>query len=265
MTLDQWHGSLAPKVRGTKNLHNIFGSNVDFFIMMSSVVCLRGNIGQSNYAAACSFQDAFARHRRAMGAPAWSINVGPVTEVGFVSENPEVAETLKRRGLGSISVAELLALLNYAVANPATNESVCAIGLLPEFEPVTSEDESVKDRRYAHLVRHDGAVRKVEGATDDVLQLLDGAARFEDAAEIICSAILQQLGKLIATPVESLSAAQSLDSYGVDSLVAVELRNWIGAYLQANVQLMVLRGTPSIKELAKIVTTESRLVSFKTG
>lgn len=265
MTLDQWHGSLAPKVRGTKNLHKIFGNSVDFFIMLSSVVCLRGNIGQSNYAAACSFQDAFARHRVAMGAPALSINVGPVQEVGFVSENPEVAESLKRRGLGTISVTELLALLNYAVANPTSSDGACAVGLIPEYEPVTSEHDSVKDRRFAHLVRHEGGARKVEGATDDVLQLLDGAARFEDAAEIICGAILQQLGKLIATPVESLSAAQSLDSYGVDSLVAVELRNWIGAFLQANVQLMVLRGTPSIKELAKIVTTESRLVSFKTA
>lgn len=264
MTADQWRNSLAPKVRGTKNLHNVFG-NVDFFIMMSSVVCLRGNIGQSNYAAGCSFQDAFARHRRAIGEPAWSINIGPVLEVGFVSENPEVAATLKRRGLGAISVTELLALLNYTVANPSAGDGVCAIGLLPEHEPVTSDDESVKDRRFAHLVRHDSGVRKVEGTADDVLQNLDGAARFEDAAEIICGAILQQLGKLIATPVESLSAAQSLDSYGVDSLVAVELRNWIGAYLQANVQLMVLRGTSSITELAKIVTTESRLLSFKTG
>lgn len=43
-------------------------------------------------------------------------------------------------------------------------------------------------------------------------------------------AVLQQLDMLIATPVEMLSPMQCLDSYGVDSLVAVELRNWIVAY-----------------------------------
>ncbi|BCS21957.1 uncharacterized protein APUU_30182S [Aspergillus puulaauensis] len=37
-----------------------------------------------------------------------------------------------------------------------------------------------------------------------------------------------------------------LSSYGAGSLVAVELRNWIGAYRQANVQLVMLRGSGSI-------------------
>ena len=69
-----------------------------------------------------------------------------------------------------------------------------------------------------------------------------------------------QLSKVTALPVERLNPAESLDAYGVDSLVAVELRNWIGAYLQANVPLLVLRGTGSIQELAEIVTKESRLV-----
>jgi len=81
---------------------------------------------------------------------------------------------------------------------------------------------------------------------------------------VVIGGILKQLSKLMAAPVEMLSSARSLDSYGVDSLVAVELRNWIGAYLGANVQLMVLQGTSSIDALATIVVKESRLVSFDT-
>lgn len=270
MTDDQWRGAIAPKVEGTKNLHSYLGKDLDFFIIMSSSVVVTGNMGQCNYSAACSFQDTLARHRTAIGVPAFSINVGPVLEVGYVSENPEVAATLRRNGLGAIGVCEILAMLNYAVTNPRGDGNLaggtCSVGMVPTGDELGLGDTLwMADRRFSHLVRRQAAGPKAGSASEDVARLLTGAASFESASEIICDSILQQLGRLIATPAEALSAAQSLDSYGVDSLVAVELRNWIGAYLQANVQLMVLRGTGSIRELANIVTKESRLVSFEVA
>jgi emericellamide synthase (highly reducing iterative type I polyketide synthase) len=262
MTVDHWRTALASKVRGSQNLYAQFQS-VDFFVMMSSTVAIRGNFGQSNYAAACSFQDTFVRHMVNAGVRAFSINIGPVREVGYVSENPEVAETLRRNGLGSVSMLDVLVLLNYAVTQPSTDPTTCvaSIGLAPSGEAGTAMLRSA--RRFAHLVKHEGATQKTTGESVDALTLLSAATQIEDAVEIVTTAILQQLSKLIATPVDALSPAQSLDSYGVDSLVAVELRNWIGAYLQANVQLMVLRGTGSITQLAQIVAKESRVVNLK--
>ncbi|KAL3482091.1 hypothetical protein BJX99DRAFT_252807 [Aspergillus californicus] len=264
MNVNHWRSAFASKVRGSQNLHANFKA-LDFFVMMSSTVAVRGNYGQSNYAAACSFQDTFVRHMAAANESAFSINIGPVREVGYVSENPEVAEALKRNGLGSISVSDVLVLLNYAVTHAQDpNNCVASVGLVPpEDETDHGMDFLKADRRFAHLVKREGTTVKSTGESVDAITLLSGATQIEDAVEIVCTAILQQLSKLIATPVELLSPAQSLDSYGVDSLVAVELRNWIGAYLQANVQLMVLRGTGSINQLAQIVAKESRLVSMK--
>lgn len=265
MTEDQWRAALAPKVAGTRNLHATFGINVDFFVTLSSVVSLRGNMGQSNYAGACSYQDALARRRASLGLPAFSIDVGPILEVGFVSENPEVEAALQQQGIGTIGVEDFLALLNYAVTHPLNRpeDSVCAIGMLAGARGA-EENTNMGWKLFSHARSRD-AVRG-QMASDgpvDSARRLDGATQFDDAVEIVCDGILQQLSKLIATPVEALSASQSLDSYGVDSLVAVELRNWIGAHLQASVPLMVLRGTGSIVELAKIVAKESRLVSCK--
>lgn len=262
MTVDHWSGALAPKIAGTRNLHNTFGNNVDFFITLSSIVALRGNVGQTNYAAACSYQDALTRHRASLGLPAFSINVGPVLEVGFVSEDPAVEAALKSQGLGTISVDEVLALLGYAVLNQRSEDPVCAIGMVTTGAEA-GQDVGMGWKLFGHVARRDTQVQKVEDGSVDTTRLLADAATFNDAVEIVCDAILVQLGKLIATPVETLSASQGLDSYGVDSLVAVELRNWIGAHLQAGVQLMVLRGTGSILELARIVAKESRLVACK--
>jgi hypothetical protein len=76
MTCEDWQAALTPKVRRNLHLHHILGQGIDFFISLSSVVAMSGNIGQSNCAAACSVQDTLARNRRAHGLPGYSINVG---------------------------------------------------------------------------------------------------------------------------------------------------------------------------------------------
>ncbi|KAL4782889.1 hypothetical protein BJX76DRAFT_358522 [Aspergillus varians] len=265
MAVEDWRTALASKVRGSQNLHASFKS-LDFFVMMSSTVTVRGNFGQSNYSAACSFQDTFVRYMVDSGEPAFSINIGPIRDVGYVSENPEVAESLKRNGLGSIGVSDVLVVLNHAITHSYSKDPtscVASVGLVPSDEDAQhGKTFFTSDRRFAHLVKHEGTAHKNSSEAIDALTLLSSATQIEDAVEIVTDAILNQLSKLIATPVEMLSPAQSLDSYGVDSLVAVELRNWIGAYLQANVQLMVLRGTGSISQLAQIVAKESRVVKI---
>ncbi len=291
MRASDWNAALAPKVRGTLNLDAVFGDSaggsLDFFLMLSSAVAVSGNAGQSNYGAACSFQDALVRQHVNAGPTTarkcsyYSINVGVVIEVGFVAENPAVAEALRKAGLGALNLADLLSVVNYAVtgqdaaAGAAVGRSRwggCVAGMVPPVTRGSGVPRWMRERRFVQLVHQrerlgpggqrgssDGAAK----GTEDLATVLGRAAGPKEAVDIVCAALLQQLGKLIATPVEMLSPARSLDSYGVDSLVAVELRNWIGTYLRASVQLMVLRGTSSINELASIVARESRLVNFE--
>lgn len=264
MTHEQWLGAVNPKVKGTWNLHNTLPSTLDFFVMLSSAVAVAGNVGQSNYSGACAFQDALSHYRAARGLAAHSINVGAIVESGYVSENPEVAASLRRQGLGTVSVNEFLAHLNQIIINPEASQSgncQTSIGLTPAGDEVgLGESTWMEDMKYVHVRRKDVSHAQASGATSDLIAELRSVSEPDAAVDVICQAILGQLSKVIALPVERLNASENLNTYGVDSLVAVELRNWIGAYLQANVPLLVLRGTGSIKELAEIVTKESRLV-----
>ena len=79
----------------------------------------------------------------------------------------------------------------------------------------------------------------------------------------MCKAIVKQLATILAIDADDVIPARSLDSYGLDSLVGVELRNWIGAYIQVNLPLLVMWNTSSINELAEIVTKGSRLVKVQ--
>jgi emericellamide synthase (highly reducing iterative type I polyketide synthase) len=264
MTAETWHNVLGPKVRGTSNLHNSFQTGVDFFVVMSSIISICGNDGQANYAAALCFQDELVRQRAASGLHAFSMNIGPVSDAGYLSERPDLASEVQRRGFGSVTISQVLSMLNRAIThqpqrdNPSS--SVCAISPRPYIEH-TGEQVKARDLRFTHLMRRDTESRKGRDAdAEDELEKLERACTFEDAVDLVCAAFLRQLGKLIATPPEMLNPEHSLDHYGVDSLIAVEMRNWIVAYLRADLPLMTIRSTGSIRELAKLITQESPLV-----
>ncbi|KAL7940875.1 polyketide synthase [Trichoderma barbatum] len=78
MTLEDFEVALRPKVKGTQNLDELFHSTpLDFFICFSSLTCVMGNPGQSNYAAAN------------MGVAASIIDIAFLLGVGFVDRNLE--------------------------------------------------------------------------------------------------------------------------------------------------------------------------------
>jgi NAD(P)-dependent dehydrogenase (short-subunit alcohol dehydrogenase family) len=58
MTYKQWQTGMAPKVKGTYNLHKAtleVGSNLDFIVCFSSVSGILGGAAQANYSAANNY------------------------------------------------------------------------------------------------------------------------------------------------------------------------------------------------------------------
>lgn len=265
MTVEQWCKATSPKVRGTWNLHTLLPQDLDFFIMLSSVVSIVGNIGSSNYAAACSYQDGIAHYRQRLGLAAYSINVGAVIEAGYVSENPEVAATLRRNGLGNVTIAEFFSHLAHAIQNES-RYCQSSVGLVPSGTERGLETMYwTNDKKFAHLGRENQVGKQRNGSADDVGSVLQSATTYEEALDTVRGAIVKQLATILALDSDEIISARSLDSYGVDSLVGVELRNWISAYLQVNLPLLVMWSTNSIDELAGVVTKGSRLVTVKAN
>jgi emericellamide synthase (highly reducing iterative type I polyketide synthase) len=266
MTVEQWCKVTAPKVQGTWNLHKLLPDDMDFFVMLSSVVSMVGTVGASNYASSCAFQDGIARYRRRLGLPAYSVNIGAIVEAGYVSENPEVAVNLRKNGLGSVAISEFLSHLGDIIQHK-TEYTQSSLGILPNgTERGLGEARWANDRRLAQIFGSESQAgsKAVGGGADNVGFVLQAATTFHEAQDIVCKAIVKQLATILAIDASDIIPARSLDSYGLDSLVGVELRNWIGAYLQVNLPLLVMWNTSSINELAEIVTKGSRLVKVKS-
>ncbi|KAF2257594.1 putative polyketide synthase [Lojkania enalia] len=265
MTHQQWEAALAPKVAGTRNLHEFLPADMDFFVVLSSIAGISGHTAQANYTAACTFQDAFMHYRRNQGQSGFAIDVGVVGDAGFVSEAPTVFSTMKRQGFSPISVVELLATLDHVLTDSGS-ECQATVGLIPEAG--VNIADWLEQRRIAHLVQGSdlsggAALADSSGAGAEDLDQIKRAKTAEEAVEAVGRAVLGELSKLTVTPVDRILPHRTLDSYGVDSLVAVEFRNWVMVMLAADVSLLLIRESKSIEELIRLIVGRSKLVPVK--
>ncbi|KAG9512424.1 putative polyketide synthase, partial [Aureobasidium melanogenum] len=265
MTLDDFSAVVNPKVAGTLNLQNILGtSELDFFIALSSVAGVVGNRGQAAYAAANVFLDTFMAHRNAQGLPGTSLDLTAVSDVGYLADNSErAADVLRNLGGETIEESEILGLLTAAVTGKITasnNHVITGLKINPGSEPFWCHDA-----KFSHLLAAAASQSSSEGGNANVPlpQALKSAADGEKALEILYSALVTKLAAVLMLSVEEMEPSAAVASYSLDSLAAIEVRNWIAREADANVQVLELLTSPSLMELARLILKKSKLVSFE--
>lgn len=268
MSFEQWQAAVLPKVQGTMNLHAIFGESLDFFIMLSSGTGIIGSFGQGNYAAGNTFQDAFARWRTSHGLPARTIDLGPVEGEGYAAENENALEFTLRQGMGIVKLDEVMSLINHAIAFPLLHDVAASqtLAATRRADPTSGTDEAAVQRvdpKFSHLwTSSSTASRTVKvGGEFDFKSELRSATTFSTAVDAAQTAIINKLSKLLAMQIEDISAERPVGSYGMDSLISVELRNWMSVQLEAAIQQFELMSAKSIRDLASMATERSRLVA----
>jgi polyketide synthase 12/epothilone polyketide synthase D len=241
---------LAAKVSGAWNLHlETARLSLDFFIMFSSLSSVFGHAGQANYAAANAFLDALAWHRRAQGLPALAINWGYLAEVGYLARRSELRARLERQGVLSFSVQEALALLEKAMLRQAVQVSVMRVewsrwrglGATSAISP-----------RFAHLCRRteslDGQPQRSLGGRSAL-----ASADPQDRPQVMGALLRDKLARVLGTSPEGIDGEKPLLQLGLDSLMAVELRNWIESELEINLPIVDLMRSPSLSDLTDVL------------
>jgi hypothetical protein len=259
MTYLQWVQATAPKIAGTWNLHELLPSGLDFFIMLSSISSIMGNRGQANYAAANGFMDALAHHRMSRGEKATSLNLGFFLSNGLVAQSSSLNDRYtSNMPFVPVTEAELHALLSLYCdpCGPRSNEEGCQI-----IMGVTSPRDVYKRNPDAIYWLEKPAFRQIlatdhaesfEGGTHDqpskgqTVKSLSSADSVEAAGSIVTGLLISKLSKTLGVPKEDMHGERPLHSYGVDSLVAVELRNWFFKELDVDVAIFDLLGGTTI-------------------
>ena len=250
---------LTPKVAGVWNLHTAtHGQPLDFFVMFSSVSGLLGNPGQVNYAAANNYLDGLAHQRRAMGLPAQSIDWGAWAEVGMAAKLDTAQQgRTAGKGIKSMTPDEGVQALERALIAANPQLSVLPVRwstLLRQFPA------GARPALLAELDRGEVRAERNTTAADDVpaFRKRFGAAEAAERSGILIARISQHLARVMGLgPSEPPDATRPLNELGLDSLMAVELKNRIDADLLTSLQVSRLMQGTTIVELAEQLAVET--------
>jgi len=271
-TLEQWQANLRPKVQGSWNLHRHLPKDMDFFVMLSSVSGLIGHRSQAGYAAGNTFQDSLALHRYRQGLPAVAINVGAMLDVGTVMEGTTAAKFSASEATW-MTEAELHSIVTMCISGGfnghATPSQICTG--LPSGGMVQLGQHEMPlhfQRPFFAALKHLGTTgvtaSEPTAVVDKMMELLHRLAVSNSladaeicAAEILCAHLAEQLQRTA----DGIDLDQRLDKYGIDSLMAVDLRTWIGKNMKADVSLFDVLSAESVRELSSKIAKASKLVS----
>ncbi|TLD11441.1 hypothetical protein PspLS_11937 [Pyricularia sp. CBS 133598] len=277
MTAEEWCAALHVKATGSQNLWTTLtanSNNLDFFTMLSSLTGIIGNNGQSNYSAGNAWQDAFARQLSSQGHNVVALNAPVISDAGMVAERPALKEYLLSIGWAHMSTAELIRALDYhcrpVESRTAKESQVIPMLWLPKY----SADEGAEqpgwqhEPMFNHLNLQDGhsnasAPGKQNCGKRTIADLIAGADTVEDAEKIVLDALLEQLSKILQREVTDLDPARPMSVFGVDSLVAVELRVWINKQVGADVSVFDMTSGQRISQLAAKAAATSRFSTVK--
>ncbi|HVY83307.1 MAG TPA: SDR family NAD(P)-dependent oxidoreductase, partial [Steroidobacteraceae bacterium] len=260
-SVERYANVFASKIDGAWLLDRVTTREpLDFFVLFSSAASLLGSAGQSNHAAGNAFLDALAYARRAEGKPAISIQWGGWSEVGAAA-GEQVASVLRSKGIERMSPARGLQAFEHVLRN-----APAVIGVIAADWSRYVEGVPPNARRYfSRLVTAASAPVTTRGtapvaAAPPEQSLVDRLAAAPDSKRL---SLLQAEVRSSAMKVLGLPATQAIDlraplaSLGLDSLMAVELRNLLGRAIARPLPATLLFDYPSIaaitEHLAKLL------------
>ncbi len=257
---------LRAKVDGAWNLHELTQDlNLSAFVMFSSMAGIVGTPGQANYAAANSFLDGLAAHRRAHGLAGLSVAWGLWEQASGMTQHLADRDKarMSRIGLAPISTEQALRLFDTAMLTDrpllvATRLDPAALAdQSPALPPLLSQ---LVTRRTRRVIDETDTTAASTSSLVTRLHGLSAERRHSELVGLVCRNAGTVLGRTNAADINAGAVFQDL---GFDSLTAVELRNRLKTATGLSLSPTLIFDYPTPIALAQHL--ESRLGVASTG
>ncbi|PVH95312.1 putative polyketide synthase [Periconia macrospinosa] len=272
LSFDQWDQVIRPKVHGTWNLHHVIeaaGIKLDFFVLFSSLSGIIGQPGQTHYAAANTFLDAFVGYRKSLGLKASSIDLGAIQDVGYISRTKGLLQNMSSGGFMPLREQEMLDSVSLAMKSQSTDtsgssllsseQSTFTVGLRSTIPLDVPANRAVwkRDRRMAVYHNEINAQGSETGSNEGLKLFILNAKgdhstlKTDDAAIFLGREVGKKLLALLLKPNDEVNVLMSLADMGLDSLVAIELRAWWRQVFGFNVSVLEMMGMGTLQALGQ--------------
>ncbi|KAF5532714.1 polyketide synthase [Fusarium phyllophilum] len=268
MTSGIFNRVLGAKVRGTMNLRNIFSpEGLDFFICLSSAVTIIGTSGQANYNAGNAVQDALAQFSTNDGCHYMSLNVGTIEGADATADSQTRIQALRRQGLTSITPEELLSFFRYAISPEARKGPGCrqaVIGFTPEsLSHTTAANGTAHSPMFTHVRERDDdkTSEKECGGKKTFKEIIAETQDLDKISHLMAIWIGEKVANLVAADSSEFHLNSSIANLYLDSLIIIELRNWINREFEASVSISETMESKDFLSLGTKVASRSALVT----
>lgn len=290
MTIEKWRSAADPKIQGSWNLHlHIPSDHLEFFIILSSMSAIIGNSAQANYCAGNSYADALAHYRHNLGLPATTLNVGLVTNASHFHAENTIEDYLKKFGhLAPILVTldELLVSLSAVMAGHTVNGQPIPPQLLVGVSNRIQRHGDLhylwpKDRKFDHRLQESDPHDEFLGL--ELEASLRASKSVSEALVVVEDSLRKSVAASITALPEDIDVGRPLHSFGgmgnlsfmvhlnnvlltcliVDSLKAIEVRNWIEHEFKCNVSVFDIISPMPLTKLALQIVRKSLITPNK--
>jgi len=227
MTSDALQQELQTRASSAHVLHDItceLNLQLDHFVMFSSSKAAWGNPSLAPLCASCCVLDALATKRREDGLNALSVQCGWIRGCGWLENKSRTANLEQYTKGASLHVHEFLSLLHKVILR---KDLPPVVMLANEDWDAVSETTYVDSLLFRHYASGSGKRKGGSDLSKDDLE----------------RKVVDKLGNLLMMSPDDIDVVQPMIHYGVDSLISLDITNWMRKEFNLNInQMDILEG-----------------------
>lgn len=244
---EDFYKTTAPKINGGWNLHQLSQNyNLDLFVLFSSASTLLGQTGLGIYVSANAFLDSLAYYRQVNGLPAIAINWGTMSDAGMLTMIDDLEENANQGGYASMRMTEAMSVFEMIYHQNYARMGIMKLDINQVFKffAVLANSNFLNELKTTET--------KDAISTSKLIDKLSNTPK-NDRIEILEDFIKEHVANVIKSPVDRLTTNASFKELGIDSLMAVQLRNAIDRDLGTKLTVTAFWKHPTISDYAEFL------------
>lgn len=241
--------TLSPKMKGAWNLHLLTKDiPLDCFVLFSSASSLIGLSGQASYVAANSFLDVLAHTRKQSGLTSLSINWGVIKDVGMVADNNHLEKYADAEGFESVVSKDAMEVLDSVYNSGKAQLGVLKLNaskMAIYYSALASTNYFKSLLESEQLSESD----KKESFLEAYLKL----DKVDEKEKALVTLVTQLVAKIVKSPASKIKSPMTFKGLGIDSLMAIQVRNLLEKSLNTKLSVALFWNHPSIKEYSEFL------------
>ncbi|MCO5230004.1 MAG: type I polyketide synthase [Chitinophagales bacterium] len=247
LTAEQFNKVLAPKINGAWNLHQyFFNRSLESFVLFSSGASILGTAGQANYTAANMALDQLAQYRKSLGQAALSINFGNIGEIGLAAADVKRGQRLADQGMGIIFPDQLPEYFDNLFDLPGAQYMLMNIN----FNQWAQTNSGIIGNTFYSKVLKD-IPQKLEVNTPTEISKYSNKA---GAIRYYKSKVKEIVSLITKIPASKIKEDATFKSMGIDSLMAVQLKNKLQEESGLDLTVSSIWAYPTVEKYAEYLS-----------